>query len=119
MKWATRFAALDLGHERRNGFRFLESYVQRGETAQAKIFSPDNRLRGVESQVRRAARESFESQLAFDSRERGPETEVTGPAKSQVTIICARQVQGVRIGKSFGVTIAGRHHRNYRLSFAN
>jgi sarcosine oxidase gamma subunit len=119
MKGAAGCASLNLGHERRRGFHFIESYVQRSETTQAKVFTPDNRLVLDEGHVRSAAGECFEDQLALDARQGRTETEVTGPAESQMTIFCASDVETIRIGKPFRIAIAGCHDRDYSLAFAN
>src|SRR6476646_7718955 len=87
MKRAAACASLNLGHERRRRFHFIESYVQRSETAQAKVFPPDNRLVLDDHHVLSAAGECFEYQLALDACQGRTETEVTGPAESQMTII--------------------------------
>ena len=119
MKRAAGGASLNLGHERRRGFHFIESYLQRGETAQAKIFTPDNWLVRDDGHVPGAACECFKCQLALDARQGRTETEVAGPAESQMTIVCASDVETIRIGKPFRIAIAGRHDRDHRLAFAN
>ena len=119
MKRAAGCTTLNLGHERRGGFHFIESYGQRSETAEAEVFAPGYWLIIVEGDVCGAAGKGFKSQLPLDARQRRAKTEVTGPAESEVPIVCARNVEAIGIGKSLRVAIAGRHDGNYRLAFAN
>src|ERR1051326_24842 len=100
------------------GFDYIKSDRQRRQPAKAKIVTPGDLAR-FEGQVRQAAGQGCENQLAFDPRQSSAETEVTGPTERQVSIVSPAQVQTIRIGKSFGVAIAGAHYRDHRLAFAN
>src|SRR2546430_12002939 len=119
MKWTTALAALNLGDRHGRASTFVKGNLQSSEPTQAKIVTPGDRLVWRECQLRRAARNRFERQLAFNAGKRRAETKVTGPTKSQMPIVRARNVETIRIGKAFGIAIAGGHHRNHSLAFAN
>ena len=44
---------------------------------------------------------------------------MTGPAKREMAIVLPAKIESIGIGKSFRVTIAGAHHRDDCLAFAN
>ena len=48
-----------------------------------------------------------------------PKQKWTGPTEGEMAIVCARNVELIRIRKSFRVAIARRHHRDHSLAFAN
>src|SRR6185295_4970300 len=100
------------------GFDLIECHWQRCQSTQTEIVAPDNRA-GPELHIRRAAHERCKGELPFDARQRSAEAKVAGPTKSEMTIVGARQIEPVRIAKTFRVTIAGGHDGNNRLTLAN
>src|SRR6266403_5793503 len=98
MKWTTALAVLNLGSQDGRWRHFVKGNLQSSEPTQAKIVSPNDRLVRGECQIRRAVRNRFEGQLAFNARERSAETKMTGPTESKMTIVRARNVEAVRIG---------------------
>ena len=119
MKWTTALAVLNLGDLGGYLSHFVKRNLQSSKPTQAKIVSPNDRLVRRERQIRRAACDRFEYQLAFNARERCAETKMTRPTESQVTIVGPRNIEAIRIGKAFGIAIAGSHYRNHSLTLAN
>src|ERR1041385_5411026 len=117
MKWATTFAVEKLWGDRRCRHDFVESDVQSRQAAQAKIVTPNNLCVRRQGQIGRAASERLKGKLAFDARQGGAKTKVTGPAKREMRIIGASQIERVRICESLGIAIARSHDRNHRLPF--
>src|SRR5713226_6461154 len=118
MEGTRAFAALNCRRDWRRRKLFAKSYSERRQSSQSQILSPNDRI-WFQSQIRCAPRQRFESKLAFDARQRRAEAEVAGPAKCQMPIVRAPKVETIGIGKSFRVTIAGAHHRDHSLTFAN
>src|SRR2546423_3010345 len=119
MKWTTALLVLNLGDPGGYLSHFVKLDLQSGEPTQAKIVSPNDRLVRRECQIRRAASDRFEYQLAFNARERCAETKVTRPTESQVTIVGPCNIEAIRIGKAFGIAIAGSHYRDHSLTLAD
>jgi hypothetical protein len=108
-----------LSHDAWRWCYFVAGNVQRCKTSQPEIFAPDKWCVRLQSQILGSSRQRFKCQLPFDSRQRGPETKVAGPAKRQVPVVRARDVEAIRIGEPIRIAIAGGHDRNYRLTFAD
>src|SRR5262249_39730433 len=85
---------------------------------QTEILSPNNRTR-LQRKICSASRKRLKRELTFDAGERRTKAKMTCPAKRQVAIVGARKVEPIRIGKAFRITIAGAHHRDNCLAFAN
>src|ERR1051325_11444026 len=98
---------------------FVEGDMQCRQATQAEVLAPLGRVAGIERQIARMPRDGFKRQLTFDSRQRGAETKVTGPTKSQMSIVGASDVQSIGIGEPFRIAVAGTHNRNHSLTLAN
>src|ERR1700722_10891821 len=96
----------------------FEGYRQRRQSAQAGVGPPCKRARG-EREIRQAAQDRLESNLALDARERRAETKVGGPSECQVLVVGAVEDELVRIGKTLGIAVGRRHDRHHRLSLAD
>src|ERR1700674_5303418 len=111
-------AALDGWLDWRRSELFIEGYAERRQPAQSQVLSPNDRA-WFQSQIRSAPRERCKSKLPFDTGQRRAKAEVTGPTKCQMPIVRAPKIEPIRIGKSFGIAIAGAHHRDHGLALAN
>src|SRR3954462_4761701 len=105
MKWTATFATEKLRCNGR-GHRFVKCNVEGRQSAQAEIVTPNNLRVGLKGKIFRATGQRFESELAFDARERGPETEVTGPTEREMPVLRAPKVQPIRIFEAFRIAVA-------------
>src|SRR5258708_6280562 len=116
MKWTTSLDSFDRRLDRRS--RLSKGHRQRGQSPKPEIISPDQRTR-LQREIDHPAHDCFKDQLSFNPCQRRSKTKVAGPAKGEVPIIRAAQIERIRIRKSLRVAIGGAHDCNHRLALPN
>src|SRR6266568_3748422 len=96
----------------------LERNRERAQAPQGQALAVLGRVRG-QGQLRHPLQQRIDGDLPLDAREGGAEAEVNSPAEGDVTIVRARDVETVGVGKLGRVTVGGPDEGQDQLAFAD